>query len=457
MWAAKGRPGIRYHEGKWEKRVRVRGPAMTSQGNPVASATWGRAGRFRRPLYDSYCFSRLPATVRHLLLGRDAENALPDDCFGSLPRQYDTVVLLFLDAFGWHFYERHADALAFLKRFRVEGVATTITAQFPSTTAGHVTCIHTGVPVGQSGVYEWFYYEPRAGAVIAPLPFCYAGDHKRDTLLADGLTPADVFPPGTLYQDLEAQGVASYIFQHSDYTPSTYSDFAFRGARRVSPFKTFAEGLTNLAALLREPAGGEKRYFFLYYDAIDHIGHKHCPNSEYFDAEVEATFLLLERLLYQKAAGKCGKTLLLMTADHGQVCVNPRTTVFINEQSALPDLDRSLRLQPRDGKPIKFAGSCRDLFLHVRDEELPEVEDKLSRLLVGKAEVWRTEELIRDGLFGPQVSERLRQRLGNLALLPYEGESVYWHEGQRFDMRYYGHHGGLTPDEMDTGVYVVPL
>jgi hypothetical protein len=432
---------------------------MSSSGSPIAGATWGHAGRFRRPLYDSYCFSRLPATVKYLLLGGDADRAraLPADAYAGLPPRYDTVVLLFIDAFGWHFFEKFADDYPFLKRFRHEGRATPITSQFPSTTAGHVTCIHTGVPVGQSGIFEWFYYEPRAGGVIAPLPFCYAGDKQRDTLKQEGLTAADLFPPGTLYQDLAGQGVASYVFQHSDYTPSTYSDYAFRGAEKVSSFKTLAEGLTNLVHQLRAPSDAAKRYFFLYTDGIDHLGHKYGPDSDQFAAEVDAVFTLLERLFYQKAAGRIDNALVMMTADHGQVCVDPRRTVYVNRLPELSGLETYLRRNPHDGKPIKFGGSCRDLFLYVEDEALAEVHDKLRRAVGERGEVWRVDDLLREGFFGPAPSERLRKRLGNLVVLPYDGESVYWYEEGRFDMHYLGHHGGLTPAEMDTGAYLLPL
>lgn len=432
---------------------------MSQHAYLFADSLWGRSGQFRRPLYGSHCFAHLPATIRYLLLGREADRdrGLPPDIFGALPQSYDTVILLFLDAFGWHFFTRFAEEYGFLQRFRERGMATPITAQFPSTTANHVTCVHTCEAVGRSGVFEWYYYEPQAGAIIAPLPFSYAGDRDSNTLRHDGLTAADLFPPGTFYQDLGAYGVASYIFQHSDYTPSVYSNYVFRGADAVVPFKTFAEGLTSLTGHLRAPAHGRKRYFFLYADSLDHIGHKYGPDSEAFAAEVDATFTLLQRLFYRKVEGKVGNTLLIMTADHGQVSVNPRTTININELPSVPDLARHLRRSPRDGQPLRFGGSCRDLFLYVRDESVPEVQGRLQEALKGRAEVWHVEDLIRDGLFGPEVSDRLRKRVGNLVILPYEGESVYWHEVDRFDMHFHGHHGGLTPAEMDTGVYLLPL
>ena len=53
------------------------------------------------------------------------------------------------------------------------------------------------------------------------------------------------------------------------------------------------------------------------------------------------------------------------------------------------------------------------------------------------------------GFFGHSVSENLRSRIGNLVILPYYGESVWWYEKNRFDQNMLGHHGGLTREEME--------
>ena len=135
--------------------------------------------RFIRPLYDSYCFSALPQAVEFLLTG-EGKCALPGDCFGSLPTNYDKVILLFVDGFGWQFFQQFAEKYPFLKTFLKHGVVSQMTSQFPSTTAAHVTCLHTGLPVGQSGVYEWNYYEPLVDDIITPLLFSYAGEKKRE-------------------------------------------------------------------------------------------------------------------------------------------------------------------------------------------------------------------------------------------------------------------------------------
>ena len=122
---------------------------------------------FRKPLYDSYCFSNIPGTIEKLLTGHTDKKKLPDDTTPN--KEYDKVVLFFVDAFGWRFFERFQDQYPTLKRFVDHGIVSKITSQFPSTTAAHVTTIHTGKSVGQSGIFEWYYYEPKLDMMIAPL------------------------------------------------------------------------------------------------------------------------------------------------------------------------------------------------------------------------------------------------------------------------------------------------
>src|SRR5262249_53460276 len=156
------------------------------------------------------------------------------------------------------------------------------------------------------------------------------------------------------------------------------------------------------------------RYYFFYADVIDAVGHHSGPASAEFAAAVGQVFTALERFFHEKAAGRSPRTLVLMTADHGQVAVSPETTFYLNRHPELSGLGDCFRTGRRDGKPILFGGSCRDLFLYVKEERLAEVQARLQRVLEGRAEVWRVEELIALGLFGPLVSEHFRQRVGNL-------------------------------------------
>ncbi|MBO9309393.1 MAG: alkaline phosphatase family protein [Chloroflexi bacterium] len=333
-----------------------------------------------------------------------------------------------------------------LRRFADEGVISKISVQFPSTTAAHVTTINAMQSVGESGVYEWFYYEPILDAIIAPLTFSYAGT-PRETLRSV-IAPQAILPHQTIYQELAAHGVQSYAFQDIAYAHSSYSKTLFNGAQIV-PFYTLSQGLTNLRLLLE--ASEMPTYCFFYYSSIDSIAHGYGPDSAHHRAEIDMFFTALERLFFAELP-RDGETLILLTADHGQVEVDPSTTHYLNRE--LPQLTPLLRTDQR-GAPLVPAGSARDMFLYVKAAHVQEAYEMLAAHLRGAAEVYRTADLLAEGFFGARCSDLFRARLGELVILPYAHQSVWWYEQGRFEQNFFGHHGGLTPDEMHSAFMVL--
>jgi len=386
---------------------------------------------FVKPRYDSGGFAGIPNRIK--------------DAFAS--KKYDAVVLFFVDAFGWRFYERFQDA-AFIKRIAKHGKIEKLTSQFPSTTAAHVTTIHTGLPVGQSGVHEWFYYEPQVDQIIAPLLFSFAGAKERDTLKSAGVDAAAIYPRGIFYPELKNMGVDSFNFGIRDYTPSTYSSIAMQGSEILS-FKTLSEALVNLGFLLEKQIN--PTYINLYFDKIDSLAHEYGPNAPQTEAEIE-TFLLMMEHYFERVFKDKKKILFLMTADHGMCETDPQTTTYLNTDPRFAGIERFLKTN-RKGQLLVPAGSPRDMFLYIKDEKLDESQAFLAKRLEGKADVVKTESLIADGYFGAEISLRFRERVANLVILPYRYESVWWYEKDKYEQKFYGHHGGLTPQEMETILY----
>ena len=408
--------------------------------------------QFVKPLYDNYCFSNIPQTIRYLLTGA-GQSALPLDVFGNLPTKYDRVILFFVDAFGWRFFERYAEKYEFLKTMLKHGVISKMTSQFPSTTAAHTTSIHTGLNVGQSGIYEWQYYEPIVDDIILPLFFSYARDKKRDTLKQAPFPPEAFYPEQSLYQQLKSEGVVSYVFQHQSYTPSTFSNCVFKGAH-VVPFRSFSDVLTRLAEIVLAHKA-PPYYYYVYFDRIDMLCHQYGPASKQFEQEVENFLLLMDQLFYQKIRGKVSNTLLIVTADHGQVEVDPRTTMYLNKQAT--SIEHFLQTN-QSGRLLVPAGSARDMFLYVKAEYLDEALAHLQKQFEGKAEVYKTADLLAQRFFGSQEpSQQFLKRVGNLVILPYPGETAWWYEEGVFDMHFLGHHGGLTPQEMEIPFMALPI
>jgi predicted AlkP superfamily pyrophosphatase or phosphodiesterase len=402
-----------------------------------------------RPLAAGYTFAALPATIERLLGVDVADRGLPPAALGALPRSVQRVVLVLLDGFGWPFFARHADHHPLLRRMLAEGSVAKLTTQFPSTTAAHITTLHTGSPVTEHGVYEWNILDPGLDAIVTPMLFSYAGDGARDTLHRVGVAPAALYPTGpTLYRRLADRGVVSLAFQPSSFAPSTYDGVLLDGAS-LYPYDTQEDGLTALAGALRTQPG--PTYAYVYIDSLDAVGHQHGPSSPAFASETERCLDAIGAAIGALPPG----TLVLLAADHGQIDVDPARTLYVNE--LWPELDRHLR-RGGDGRLLAPAGSARDLFLHTIPGKGDVVVAGLRALLGDRAEVCATDELVAEGLFGPRVGPRLAERIGDVCVLPGPGETAWWRLPRRFEMRFRGHHGGLTPDEAVTfvGALLVP-
>lgn len=399
-----------------------------------------------KPLYDSYCFSQIPGAIARCftgqpLTGHAGSPGLPEDTLAGLPSRYQKVILLFLDGFGWRFFEQFRDELPFLNRILQHGVASQLTTQFPSTTAVHTTTLYTGLPVGESGIPEWYYYEPLVDRVIAPLLFSFHGDEGRETMAQAGVDPKQVFPRSRLYPALAAAGVHSYCFQQESYAHSSFSQTVCEGATTMA-YRTVPEAIATLGELLHNP---ERAYYVLYVDSIDAISHRYGPGSPQTAAEIKALFLALEALLYPAIAPR-QDTLLLVSADHGQIDIDPEKMIDLSQQC--PHLGAWIR-RNAEGTPLIACGGPRNAFVHVQAGAIAPAQAYLQAQLQDRAQVYPTDELIEQGFLG-QAGDRLRARLGDLILLPHRSVTIRWQpEETRNPRALLGHHGGLTRDEME--------
>jgi Type I phosphodiesterase / nucleotide pyrophosphatase len=341
--------------------------------------------------------------------------------------EHARVVLVYFDAFGWRFLDRHADHPLFA-RADVERWSSC----FPSTTTVHSTTIHSGLPLGEHGLYEWNVLEPRLNRLVTPLWFCFAGDERAGTLFDAGLTAHDLFPEQTLYRRLLP--VPSHVAMPAGIARSGTSKLLLQPAI-VHPFDDNREGLARLCGAL---AAEERAYGTIYFGDADALMHMVGPDAPEVAALMEETLSAIE------AAPWPAGTLVLLTADHGMEGISPERTTYVN--LAWPELTQHLAVGA-DGKPLAPAGSARDLFLHVLPDRLDEVEARLGELLAEVAEVRKVEALLGEGLFGTNVTEALTSRLANLVVLPAPGEAAYWLEPGRFEQRFLGQHGGLTDNE----------
>ena len=437
----------------------------------AAAAAANGAGEVR-PLHDSYCFSRVPWTVESALTGEPNPRTLPDDALGALADRPHTVVLLFIDAFGWRFFEEFAERTPALRRFLRDGTVSKLTALFPSTTAAHVACLHSGLTPAESGVYEWYQYEPAAGAMIAPLLWSRAGEKGRNGL---DLDPKVLFGGETMHERLAARGVRSISVTPAEFTWSPFNAAFTRGAESM-PWGKLSRGLDALAGLAAPVCDGRRtpRLVHYYYGGIDRTAHRAGPDSpavrkvvrRFFDRLEHRFFAPLDRARERKAEsrpppsarGRAGRTerdgwsgkediCVVLTADHGMMAHDPKRAVHLNR--ILPEVERWIE---RDGRGrLKVpAGSPRDFFLHLREDCFDQAVAAIRDALTGTAAVRPVGDLAAAGYFGAApASPRFLDRVGNAVILPHPGRTVWWYEKDRFESRHRGDHGGLSPEEME--------
>jgi hypothetical protein len=275
--------------------------------------------------------------------------------------------------------------------------------------------MHTGRPVGEHGLYEWNVYEPALGEVVTPIRY---------------EDPRPFIDGATFYERLR---VPSTVFHPAAFSPSSY-DRVFTAGARLRPFARLAEGIDGFFDALAD--GG---YAYLYWDAIDATGHRRGPDSPEFDA---AAADALDRL--ESGLRSVQDALLLVTADHGQVTVDPEQVDYLDE--LWPDLGPLLTQRP--------AGSARDVFLHTAAAE--EVAAGLAARLEGRADVRLVADMVADGLFGT-VGPRLRERLADVCVLPVAPRTAWLRSAANLAASFRGHHGGLHPDEVQTWVGMLEL
>jgi predicted AlkP superfamily pyrophosphatase or phosphodiesterase len=193
--------------------------------------------------------------------------------------------------------------------------------------------------------------------------------------------------------------------------------------------------IPDMALKLRqklESADGSS-FFYVYMDEVDTTCHRYGPFSPQQDAQLENISDCLSRELGELSEDVAENTTVVFTADHGQVEVSDYIDLY--------DHGIEEDLEVRNGDTISPCGTKRAVFLHLKDEREGAVRRKLSDL---NLRIYTPDEAIDAGLFGDgEVSDRLRERVGDLLLVP-EGREAVWYG----DMDKTGVHGGMHENEM---------
>jgi predicted AlkP superfamily pyrophosphatase or phosphodiesterase len=256
-----------------------------------------------------------------------------------------------------------------------------------------------------------------------------------------------LFNGNTIQNKLREAGVKTFVHIYTGYAYSPYSTILFDGSTIVPNLKS-SDLIVNLRKNLEKTKGSA--YFFVHLSNLDTIAHEYGPDSYEYGAELSLISYLLNKELVEKIDNTTAKeTLVLMTSDHGGVNIVPQNTTYLNE---FPQVVKNLQVS-KGGRRILPTGSARDVFLHVKEDKLAETKELLTQKIGGKAKIVETKKAIKNGLFGlGDVGSEFFERAGNLIILPYRNETVWFEHFKGRRLNLLGHHGGLSEEEM-----LVPL
>jgi hypothetical protein len=399
---------------------------------------------FIAPNYRGRSIVNLTASVIKLFGGHIATTPLDADILADVGGDVQRVVLVIVDALGYHKFLESLDAKprnGFHALAQNGARIVPLTSTFPSTTTAALTSLWTGYTPAEHGFLGYQLFLREYGARTDMIYFSPVATRNlgREQLIDVGLKPENFLATPSLPQTLARVNVPVYHFIEEPFVKSALSQVQIRGARELTGFIT----TSDLWVALRDCVEGhrnERALFMAYWSGLDNIAHKYGPSSETQIAEVANFAYSFEReFLARLSRPARAQTLFLLTADHGQVDSPIARAVNLY---AHPDLRARLTMD--------FTGDARAAYLYCRNGQVNAVRDYFATRLAEKFCLLDSFAALDAGLFGDGIlAPETEHRIGDLIALSRD-DFYLW--DRKEEPQLLGRHGALAEDEM-----LVPL
>lgn len=393
-----------------------------------------------KPLYDGRSLLNVSSSILNHFGVSHPKPLLPGEYLKNLEGS-EVVILLLIDGFGQKLFEEEGLKHTFFRDLKEKGFYKPITTVFPSSTAPAVGTINSALSPLEHGLPEWHVYFRELDCIAQSLPFVPLD--PRDASKLKNPPHKILFNQETIYSKLKNVGVASLCFMNRSYSNSFYNKQSFNDAISFG-YRNLGEFMDLLSTHVNEQQG--RRFYYAYWDLIDGSAHHFGPGSDQVKVEIKRVGDALNNLIFnQLKPSVADKTSIILTADHGQVPVDPKATIYLDE---IKGLKESFDVSPK-GNSILPSGSPRGVFLHIKEDRLAETVELLDEKLRQKAHVMFTDDFIQFGIFGEGIMHpEFISRVGNVLILPTDNNNVWYHFYPGYYMNKLGYHGGQSSDEM---------
>lgn len=324
----------------------------------------------------------------------------------------EQIVLLVVDGLGWLQLKERAALAPCLASMTGDA----ITSVVPSTTATALTSITVGRPPAAHGIvgYKVAVEGPAGPEVMNVLRWrTPSGD-------ARGFIQPEEFQPLTPFSGRRIPVVSKAEFNGTGFTIAHQRGAPVTGSVVAS----------SLAVDVRRLVADGEPLVYAYYEGIDKVAHFN-GFGDHYDAELRAVDSIIEGLLDVLPPSVA----LAVTADHGQVEVGERVQVVTD------DILSRTRL---------ISGEARFRWLHAAEQTdacIKELASVATDTYGEQAWVVTREEVETDGWLGGPLSDVVRARLGDVAIVAHAPVG-YLAPAENGEPVLRCRHGSLTAEEM---------
>ncbi len=400
------------------------------------------------PAYDGQSILNIPPTIAALLdVPLPGKIPLSQEITSHLPQKINNVILVLMDALALHRFRSWTAANPDLvwNYLASDSRLLPLTSITPSTTSAAITTLWTGASAAEHGVMGYEMWLKQYGMTINTIlhkPFAF--QKGTGSLKAAGFDPLTFLPVESIADSFQEHGVDVHAFQHSAIIHSGLSEM-FMGNAVRHPIRSPADLWIDVRRLLEEHQD-RRKYLWVYWGNVDHLSHVEGPDDERPGAEFTLFSAAMERFFLNQLSPEIKKkTLLILTADHGQKATDK--TLDHYHLKYHPEFLEMLHLQP--------TGESRLAYLHIRPGYEARVRQYVQEQWPNEFMLMDAQQAVSAGLFGPgRPHPDLNNRVGDLVAAA-RGEAYWWRGAQENPL--IGRHGGLSAEEMVVPFLAVPL
>ena len=330
----------------------------------------------------------------------------------SLGSAENREVLILIDGMGQDAVDKYSDQFPIFDEFKqVEKLYT----NFPSTTATSLSTLGTGVLPGVHGMLGYTVRVPRSdNRLLNALKW----DERVDPVMWQKVP--------TLFERAVSAGVSVTHVAAKRYEGSGFTQAALRGAKYVG-----ANGVDEMATAVSAALKPQPSFVYTYLNTLDSAGHSDGVGSDKWLTALQQVSEFITKVKQLAPAG----TRIWVTSDHGMV--NSTEQIILGQDNNLLE------------NVTLIGGEPRARHIYIKEGAASETIIQWQEFFGNKARILSKDNAIKDGLFGPVVTEDSHDRLGDLIAIANNDLILVDPARVREETSMVGHHGGVTDIEVE--------